>query len=503
MFPRILSIVAISAVLIFFLQREASRGGLDALDRIYLDWLIDNNSKRLQEHELTFLRLTDADANVFEEWPPSPLDYAVILKNLLSFDPRLVLFEPTLAWRDDDGITTGALRNQILRTPEALFGCVLQDNPVSGSIPPETDPVRRLETITSIIGDIDAIPSFTGMLTLPEEAFLGTGKLGFTHIDLGPDDPAGSFAVPLLARRDDTVVASFTLNAILLQSGRDSSDLRVRLGDSIEIRDTDIRIPIDPSGYFTVFPGVRDHIAHFDAEAIFDLALTPDKGATASPDFTALKNTIVLIGADHDAAQQIAFGKSDRISRAERIAIALATIQSGRYIAPLLPNQIHVIWGIVILASILLLVLHLSRRRIFAFSLLLILLYGVASLILFQSRLLWMSPAVPVAILLAAGICGLLLPSLREEIPNPKATPSPKEDKDNDAKEPQKKKEAIKGKGKEQEESKSKTEAKPKSPKPKDKPDEKKSETKEKVDPPKDDQDDPKKRLPRRGITRG
>ncbi len=419
---RLLSFAFVAAVLVFFLQREATRGGLDTVDRVFLDWLVANSSKRVKDPELTFLRLTDVEGSVFEAWPPSPLDYAVILKNLQAYEPRMVLIAPTLAWRIDDEITTGALRTQLLRTPRVLFGCVLQDNPVSGSIPPENDPVGHLETVSAIIGEIEAIPSFTGLLTLPEEEFLTAGELGFTEIDLGPDEPAGSFAVPLLARRGDSVYPSFILKAILLQSAREASDLLVRLGDSIEIRDTGIRIPIDSAGYFTVFPGVREHIPQVDAEALF---ASGAPGATAAPaavssapppsSLDSLRKSIILIGVDHPGARQIPFGNDLLISRAERIAAALATIQSGRYIARLLPIQVYAVWGGAILVGVLLLLLRVSRAQLLGMSLLAAFFYCAASLILFQAKLFWMSPVIPVSLLLAAGLFGAATAASRRE----------------------------------------------------------------------------------------
>lgn len=413
---RILSLIVISAVLVFFLHREQRRGILDEADRIFLDWLVANGGEMIKEPEITFLRLDDEEQRVFESWPLSRLDYAVILKNLERFNPDVIMVAPTLAWQVDDDITTAALRTQLLRVPQVLLGCVLENNSMNedrgamaAGLPEMLRPVVNIE------GDPSGIPAFTGVLALPEKSFLPGNTIGFTHIDLGPAAAASTLKVPLLARRDSVVTPSFILAALLIQNNRSEDDLVVKLGASIEISGTGVFIPIDEAGYLNVFAAVRERIPRLNASALF-LARNPDVEGIDLRDeneshLDTLEKNIVLIGEDHFGARQIPIGKNHRISRAELLALAIATIQSNRYISRLDSRIEYGVWaGLVVLGMIL---LRFPRGRILGFSLLLLVFYLIGCLTLFQLRLIWLSPVIPVALILASCLWGLILPRYR------------------------------------------------------------------------------------------
>ena len=414
--PKAILFLLICAAAAFFVKREDDRGGLATANRTYVDWLIGNSREQIRTPSVTLLTVDDSEEPIFQSWPPGPIDYSIMLRRLALYDPKVVAVEPVLQWEE-----TAPGELEILRSAglgfdrgQLLLGAVLQWNTAAPE--PKGSTLNLLRPLPNVAGDLDKIPEFTTVSQLPDPRLTAVGaSAGFTQIDLGEGTIGGSsLLVPLLARVGDIVVPSFVLLAAMLELDAAPADVEVQLGDSITIKG-DLVIPIDPSGALNVFAGLRATLPVRDANIlVWDPA---DEGGGAGgglgkAEREALASRVVLLGMDDENSRTIPAGRGKKVSRAELFALAIATIQSGRYLEKVSPATEWITWAVLVGIGLLLLRMH--RKRAFGLALLLVLLFLIANLLFFQSTQSWLPPAVPLA-LLACIILGALTLSEGQE----------------------------------------------------------------------------------------
>ena len=253
---------------VFFLNREEDRGSFASVNRTYIDWLIGNSKKKIQEPSVTFLRIDEEALSIFEsEAPLGPVDFALLFSKLEIYDPKVTAVAPPLAWDDADELLLNTLKDGALKFDRLLLGAVLEQNPAGEPI--SEGVLALFPKITNIEGDVSKIPGFTGALSLPEVQLRITSHMGFTHIDLGEADSADEdfLTVPLLARKGDHVIPSFVLQTVLLEHEVDAKTIEVKLGKSIVVND-ELSIPIDRAGNLAVFSGLRDRLPVHGADIL-------------------------------------------------------------------------------------------------------------------------------------------------------------------------------------------------------------------------------------------
>ena len=399
--PKAILFLLICAAAAFFVQREDDSGSLASANRIYIDWLLGNSKQRLQEPSVTLLTIDEEQAQIYQNWPPDPIDFSIMLRRLQLCGPKVIAAEPALHWIDADEDQLEILRTAGLKceSGQLLLGAVLQLN--AAAAPMRESTLSLLRPLSEVKGDLSNIPEFTTVSSLPDRRLTAIGApVGFTEIDLGDEAPSGdALRAPLLARVGDTIVPSFVLLATMLELDAKAADVRVHLGNKIIIKD-DLIIPIDKTGALNVFTGLRATLPVSKA-SILVLDPAADGGGAGGQlgksEREALESRIVLLGMDDEKSRIIAAGRGENISRAELFALAIATIQSGRYIEKVAAAVSWAVAGGIVLLGLLL--IRLPRKRATGLSLLLVVLYFAGSMILFQSTPRWIPPAVPIALL--------------------------------------------------------------------------------------------------------
>ena len=401
--PKAILFLLICAAAAFFVHREDERGSLAAANRTYVDWLLGNSKSQLRDPSVTLLTIDEEQAPIFQNWPPAPLDFSVMLRRLQLCDPKVVAAEPVLRW---DDVAEGEL--DILLTAglafgedHLLLGSVLQFNSAAEPLKSSTLSLLRPLPDGAVEGDLSRLPEFTNVLSLPDTRLCAANSVvGFTGIDLGDQAPDGdALRAPLLARVGDTVVPSFVLLAAMLEMDAVPADVKVELGEAITVKDT-LVIPIDASGALNVFTGLRAKLPVSKATIlVHDPAYEGggSGGTGGKSERDALKSRIVVLGMNDKNSRVIPAGRGGNISRAELFALAIATIQSGRYIQKLQPAVRWAVWGGIVLFGLWL--LRMPRKRAVGLALLAIVLYFAGNMILFQTTPRWIPPAVPVALL--------------------------------------------------------------------------------------------------------
>lgn len=390
---------------LFLVEREKNEKIVIDFESSYVNWLLDTKKERKEPSSVTLLTLDDSEESVIQDWPPSPLDYAVILNNLKQYDPKLIAIEPSLEFLGQEEGLIETLRTACLafNQQSLLLSAVCQ---MDRSIDPTIEKGENFfDIIDSVNGDTTNIPEFTRINSLPNQRFAAMGlPIAFTRIDLADNNnDEGIYKFPLIARIGDKIVPSFVLKAIMLDFNIKTDQVIINIGDNIKLGNRKT-IPIDNRGHVQIYPALQEDLS---IEKINLLTVPP--GELDGKYKSLLGNRIILIGNNQnsESIKNIPFRNNSRISNAEHMALAISTIQSGLFISEVSKNKEILIWSILILIGVMILKCH----SIKAFSRigLLIIIYLSFSMLLFQSNGQWASPIAPLALFIVMTIFSLVL----------------------------------------------------------------------------------------------
>jgi hypothetical protein len=224
---------------------------------------LKDSSSHLTGELPTDIVITDDPEGVFQESPPSPVDFAVILKNLRRMGRDSVAIGMPLSWADPDVLSLTALDQQLDAIPSVITSAPLSRSPVPTPIPPAFR--RASVSLFSIAGDTSLLPR-VDRISIPD-VVLGndTSLAGFTTLE--SEETTG---LPyLLARWEDRAVLSFHLLAALQRSDVTPHAITVRLGEWISLGVDGPFIPIDEFGRLTIKPP-KPAVKGIPAETLID-----------------------------------------------------------------------------------------------------------------------------------------------------------------------------------------------------------------------------------------
>ena len=390
---------------LFLVEREKNKKIVIDFESSYVNWLLDTKKERKEPSSVTLLTLDDSEESVIQDWPPSPLDYAVILNNLKQYDPKLIAIEPSLEFLGQEEGLIETLRTACLafNQQSLLLSAVCQ---MDRSIDPTIEKGENFfDIIDSVNGDTTNIPEFTRINSLPNQRFAAMGlPIAFTRIDLADNNnDEGIYKFPLIARIGDKIVPSFVLKAIMLDFNIKADQVIINIGDNIKLGNRKT-IPIDNRGHVQIYPALQEDLS---IEKINLLTVPP--GELDGKYKLLLGNRIIIIGNNQnsESIKNIPFRNNSRISNAEHMALAISTIQSGLFISEVSKNKEILIWSILILIGALILKSH--SLKAFSRIGLLIIIYLSFSMLLFQSNGQWASPIAPLALFIVMTIFSLVL----------------------------------------------------------------------------------------------
>ena len=390
---------------LFLVEREKNEKIVIDFESSYVDWLLDTKKERKEPSSITLLTLDDSEESVIQDWPPSPLDYAVILNNLKQYDPELIAIEPSLEFLGQEEGLIETLRTACLafNQESLLLSAICQ---MDRSIDPTIEKGENFfDIIDSVNGDTTNIPEFTRINSLPNQRFAAMGlPIAFTRIDLADNNnDEGIYKFPLIARIGDKIVPSFVLKAIMLDFNIKADQVIINIGDNIKLGNRKT-IPIDNRGHVQIYPALQEDLS---IEKINLLTVPPDE--LDGKYKLLLGNRIIIIGNNQnsESIRNIPFRNNSRISNAEHMALAISTIQSGLFISEFSKNKERLIWSILILIGAMILKSH--SLKAFSRIGLLIIIYLSFSMLLFQSNGQWVSPIAPLALFIVMTIFSLVL----------------------------------------------------------------------------------------------
>ena len=390
---------------LFLVEREKNEKIVIDFESSYVDWLLDTKKERKEPSSITLLTLDDSEESVIQDWPPSPLDYAVILNNLKQYDPELIAIEPSLEFLGQEEGLIETLRTACLafNQESLLLSAICQ---MDRSIDPTIEKGENFfDIIDSVNGETTNIPEFTRINSLPNQRFAAMGlPIAFTRIDLADNNnDEGIYKFPLIARIGDKIVPSFVLKAIMLDFNIKADQVIINIGDNIKLGNRKT-IPIDNRGHVQIYPALQEDLS---IEKINLLTVPPDE--LDGKYKLLLGNRIIIIGNNQnsESIRNIPFRNNSQISNAEHMALAISTIQSGLFISEFSKNKERLIWSILILIGAMILKSH--SLKAFSRIGLLIIIYLSFSMLLFQSNGQWASPIAPLALFIVMTMFSLVL----------------------------------------------------------------------------------------------
>lgn len=397
---------------LFLVEREKNEKIVIDFESSYVNWLLDTKKERKEPSSITLLTLDDSEESVIQDWPPSPLDYAVILNNLKQYDTELIAIEPSLEFLGQEEGLIETLRTACLafNQESLLLSAICQ---MDRSIDPTIEKGENFfDIIDSVNGDTTKIPEFTRINSLPNQRFAAMGlPIAFTRIDLADNNnDEGIYKFPLIARIGDKIVPSFVLKAIMLDFNVKADQVIINIGDNIKLGNRKT-IPIDNRGRVQIYPALQEDLS---IEKINLLTVPPDE--LDGKYKLLLRNRIIIIGNNQNSEniRNIPFRNNSRISNAEHMALAISTIQSGLFISEFSKNKEILIWSILILIGAMILKSH--SLKAFSRIGLLIIIYLSFSMLLFQSNGQWASPIAPLALFIVMTMFSLILSEKKKHL---------------------------------------------------------------------------------------
>ncbi len=195
------------------------------------------------------LGIGDDPEGYFEAMPPPPADFAVLFSRLRQAGARHLGMAFTADWNAPDPTALHALRTQLDHFDAAVLGFPLA---YSGSPRPVAEPfVRRSIPYFKVRGEASRLPVVNSIPLATPELGGEASTAGFTRLVNEPADPG---FVPLIARWDDRIVFALPLALEIARSGVADDEVRVIVGEEIQLGRDGARIPIDERGRFRV-PG--------------------------------------------------------------------------------------------------------------------------------------------------------------------------------------------------------------------------------------------------------
>lgn len=273
--------------------------------------VLSPNRKADPKEVPAIVSLGDDPQGIFQSSPPSPVDIAVVLKNVRRLGADKAAISAVLAWDEPDVIALSALDGELAAFSSLVTAAPVSRSATSNAIPPT---FRRASIpLDQIQGDTAAIPSIN-RVSLPGVILGGDSALsGFSVIE---QDTSAN--VPLIARWEDRAVFAFPLVAVLTTKGIPVEKLEIQLGNYIKLGPNGPVIPIDDFGRMAVVAGNVEETVRVAADAVIDSDQPLPRNGS---DFILLRD-------DQSNAEETARAFS------KKVAPLIAAISSGAGMTP-------------------------------------------------------------------------------------------------------------------------------------------------------------------------
>jgi len=188
------------------------------------------------------IAIDDDPDGVFQNFPPSPIDVAVLLNNLHRLGEKKAAIAAVFAWDEPDTIGLTALAKTIGRFESVTMAAPLTRGTTSEPMPSAF--LRASIPMTEVIGDSSLLPIVNRIAVRGTVLGRENTMAGFQSLDSQSEERVA----PLIARWDDRVVFSFPLVVAAQQLGLPTDGIKVHCGSSLALSPQGPILPIDAFG---------------------------------------------------------------------------------------------------------------------------------------------------------------------------------------------------------------------------------------------------------------
>jgi hypothetical protein len=376
---RFVTLLALLSGLAWWLDGQQARGRFQKMDRGFLELMLANARDRFIpqpgfENPVLFLPLKEAEKNEYAAWPPLPVDYQMILKGALQKHTEVVVITDALRWPAPKPPMIQELADLLLPLTAVV---------VTSSTLAEADVVAeslfkdRLGTV-SVTGSPDTLPQAL-RAGVPESSFIRQSEVAIAPENRSP---------ALLANDQGQARATPALMALLRAVKVPLSEVRATIGGGSALYLGDEHfLPLQDDGTLS---GAADFpLLEHNALEVMTAGMLEDQSGDLGSKLATAKH--LVLGIDSES-ETLARGQARALAYALALPKVTMLSRSGQWIT----------WALAALLGLSLLTLEKSRALNRALLYLLLALVG--SFLTFQMQLVWFPPAVPAALVLAAGV---------------------------------------------------------------------------------------------------
>ncbi len=214
-----------------WVKEELGRSALTQLDSDHNSIIaLAQSNQPDKKQNFDIVAVTDDPDRIFENTPPSALDYATIFAKLHEQGATTLVAGTTMGWDDEPALQLTALNQQIKKFDRVLAGVPLRRSPNGTPIP---DIFLSSEISTKQLrGDSKLLPQVNA-LALPNQ--LEASKhllLGFSQLE---SEELSDDHIQLIAMWDGHIIPSFELVLIMVAYDKSPEDLHIHLGQTLTL----------------------------------------------------------------------------------------------------------------------------------------------------------------------------------------------------------------------------------------------------------------------------
>ncbi|MBL9146800.1 MAG: CHASE2 domain-containing protein [Verrucomicrobiaceae bacterium] len=380
---RAILLLSVLLGLAWWLHGEQERGRFRRLDEGFLDFLLANARQEMKPDaaklsDVVLVQIREEDKGEYAAWPPLPIDYQMIVKNLASYEPAVLVIADPLLWPEPKPEFIDSLAQALLPIPRVILAASIRSDGATDDASIKV--LRERIPLMSRRNDSGSLlPEARRVEAMPEPALARQSDIGIiTH---------GSANVAV--RSNDSLMPSLELQALANAGQVPFERIRVTTGPGAGVHFSDAWfVPTQHNGTWA-----RTDVSLTKVNAL-DLMVPEVTGTDADLAKVLGKGKTIILGMACD--DQGATSKASQCAATAASALALPRVNvlssTGQFIA----------WGIAGCLGLLLLLG--PKHKAITRALLILFLALTASYLAFQALQVWCPPAIPSALILASGL---------------------------------------------------------------------------------------------------
>lgn len=386
-------LLALLASLGWWLDREHQAGRFQKVDEQFLDFLVANSRDRFEkagtpgaDSHVVLVKMRVADQGEYAGWPPRPLDWQMVFKELRGFEPSVIVVPEALSWGRPSPEFTREAADALLPFPSIVLGIDAQLAPEAGKPAFLGGLDEVLPRFSKISGDLKNVPTLGALVVAPDEKLRLRAEIGVTIVRHEKDQTL----LPYALREGGSLRPTVLAQSLARCSGTPYAAHRLMLGPGAGAFLADgAFVPLDPAGEFVL--NTKQTLYEVDALNLMTSGIT----GTLSDESKRIlgRRKVIVIGTDDDSTGGIA----------RQHAQALAQVLAMPRIQILSAYAQWVVWAAAACAGFWL-VFRVPKKKALGRGLGLIFAGLVVCFLAFQSALFWCPPTLPAALLAASTV---------------------------------------------------------------------------------------------------